>query len=446
MNIKEFLSKKDFQFPIVPTGKAETIKEMFDNCIKYSYFPNTSIVEQWHDLLVAYSDDHDSIKLSRLYESRKVNNEWDTRRGMQTIMADNYSYAFASNHFARIIYSMAYAGFVPQYNDFKNMFLEHDFSLYSYIGTTENEKKYASFKNKTYNPCFYTQGWYLAHIISVNDIGFYGFPNTNIKNLLTPGILSDWCFSNNVFIRRINSNFTDNEKKIINAHFLRFIDPINYFLVPNQKNINQNTIGENKDLINFMIKRNHELYKNKFDNFLEKALVNKTLIPKESLNELGNKKIQCISFSVNENSKIKTAIADTPIIKKKNNGYIQDNSDMLFQIIKQYQNGIIDKGFFENKLEYQNQFIDVIAYSHSNKWLNINHTEMGKMWSIIYKPIKDFSVLSGWNKLQSLGNIEITRIKKGQHTGNYAIRIRGMKKAPNDDIIIQILDYIFNDC
>ena len=89
--------------------------------------PDSSIIEEWHDLLVRYATDPESVKLSRLYERTSNGTEkvyingiekkkpiWNTRRGMQTVMQDGYTYAFASNYFARLIFSMAYAGFVPE--------------------------------------------------------------------------------------------------------------------------------------------------------------------------------------------------------------------------------------------------------------------------------------------------------------------------------------------
>ena len=348
--IKEFFNNKDFNFPKPPTDKCNSVIELYENCIKMTAQPDSSIIEKWHDLLVRYANDPESVKLSRLYESTSNGTEkvyingiekkkpiWNTRRGMQTVMQDGYTYAFASNYFARLVFSMAYAGFVPEYDDFKSMFLNRDFPLFFPYKTTECDRQYASFNAKTYKDCFYTPGWYLAHIISVNDIPFYKYPEANIKEILPLGKLSDWKKTfdikisemtikefldlpalsdtsglselekiNDSRIRKIHSrnmdkSFTEDEEKIIRAHFLRFIDPINYFLVPSGwKDIQiGKSVGENKDVISFMIKKRHETFGKKYEEFLDLALVNKEeMISSKSLDELGKAK-----FTLKESTK-----------------------------------------------------------------------------------------------------------------------------------------------
>lgn len=348
--IKEFFNNKDFNFPKPPTDKCDSVIDLYENCIKMTAQPDKSVIEKWHDLLVRYANDPKSVKLSRLYESTKNGTEkvyengiekkkiiWDTRRGMQTFMQNGYTYAFASNYFARLIFSMAYAGFVPEYDDFKSMFLNRDFPLFFPYKTTECDRQYASFNAKTYKDCFYTPGWYLAHIISVNDIPFYKYPEANIKEILHLGKLSDWKKTfdikssemtikefldlpdlsdpsglselekiNDSRIRKIHSrnmdkSFTEDEEKIIRAHFLRFIDPINYFLVPSGWNDIQigKSVGENKDVISFMIKKRHETFGKKYEEFLDLALVNKEeMISSKSLDELGK-----VKFILKESTK-----------------------------------------------------------------------------------------------------------------------------------------------
>ena len=77
--IEEFLNKNNtFSFPNVPTGSANSISEFFTNCVEKILPQNKETVIQWHRLLMRYADDKDSILLSRLYESRRVNDEYAT--------------------------------------------------------------------------------------------------------------------------------------------------------------------------------------------------------------------------------------------------------------------------------------------------------------------------------------------------------------------------------
>lgn len=116
----------------------------------------------------------------------------------------------------------------------------------------------------------------------------------------------------------------------------------------------------------------------------------------------------------------------------------------LNEKLKQYSNGIdTDHSYVEQELDYENEYISVVIFANSNKWIN-KHTEMETMWSIIYNPKKDFSHLKNWKSLQKELEIEITPVRKGVNIGKFGIRIRKMKKKPDEEIIKQLLDFIFS--
>lgn len=447
MLITDFLTKTKIQFPNVPTGKAETITELYEDCIKPVLPNNKETIIKWHNLLVKYANDPNAILISRLYENRKENGVWDTRRGMLTTMQDNFSYAFATNFFPRIIYTMAYYDYVPEYEDFKKMFTDRKFSLFSFMGKTSVEKKYAAFQTEPYKPQFYTQNWYLAHIVAVNDEPFYQYESYNINNILPPGNLRDWnTTSDGYYLRFLNYTLNNDEKTIARAHFLRFIDPINYFLVPNSKHISVNKIGENPNLIAFMKKRQLEIYHDLYLDFLTNALSDSSSISFKTTAEIGTTHISNLFYF--SNSTINTKI---PNNTNPNNNFDEmvdsdniSNDEILIEL-SAYMQGSIDKGFSEKELNYCNEYISAVCFNHSNKWLGKpNESDMEKMWSIIYKPKNDFSNISNWKQLCKHYDVSISEVTKGKNQGCYGIRIKGMKKKPNETIICKILDYIFN--
>ncbi|MCQ2584459.1 MAG: hypothetical protein MJ185_02620 [Treponema sp.] len=456
--IKEFISDNNrFIFPDVPTGKSETVIDFFNQCVSPILPQNSNTIIKWHKLLVKYANDPKSVLLCRLYESRKLNGEWDTRRGMQTKMKDGFTYAFATNFFARIIYTMAYYDFVPEYEDFKKMFTERKFSLFSFMGKTNVEKNKAAFTNSPYNQRFYTQNWYLAHIVAVNDEPFFHFESKNINDIFTAGNQHDWETNKRGFMERyLDYQLSEEDKKIARAHFLRFVDPINYFLVPNSKHISVSKIGENPYLINFMRRRAYEIYGDIYLDFLKAALSDPALISSESISSLGSVHLPNFVYSssiVSNNTPIlpKHNISSEQKKNKKvyivasapNNKTFVANSD-FYKELAEYQKGPIDKGFSEKLLSYENEYISVICFNHSNKWLGKpKASNIEKMWSIIYKSKKSFSSFPGWLDLSNNLNISITQVSKGKNQGNYGIRIRGMKQKPNEEIIKKILDYIF---
>ncbi|MBO7061658.1 MAG: hypothetical protein J6W54_11285 [Fibrobacter sp.] len=294
MTIEEFLNPgNNIRFPTVPNGETNTVSEFFDNAIRVPQNPET--IRKWHRLLTQYMDDPNAIILSRLYESAGQRGNWQTRRGMLTRMADGFSYACASNHFARIIFTMAYYDFVPEYEDFLRMFTEKRFSLFSFVGTTPVERERAAFRAKCYNTKFYTPGWYLAHILAVKKDEYFGFPNTDIRNIITNGANDAWIERDGCFTRNLPDILTEDQKKIAKAQFLRFVDPINYFLVPGLGRVSVYQIGEKKEIVDFMKKKYSNIFDDDYNDFLAKALGNPADTPQENCENLGAKRI-AVSF------------------------------------------------------------------------------------------------------------------------------------------------------
>ena len=295
MTIKEFLSTKNIVSTIaIPIGLASTPQELYDECITVAYpsdasNPQTDKITQaiigWHKLLSWYAEQEGAVLLSRLYESEGTSGNWDNRRNSLTI-SENYSYAFCSNHFARVIMTMALSGFVPDKKDFWDMMVnERGFYLGSLFGLTPVEKRISAYSQKVYNAKFYTPGWYLAHIISVaaKEMQYKEHQDIDVKNIFKLGREIDWQSDSMLGckIRRNKDCLDAREKKVAIAHFLRCLDPINYFLVPNQNNtiykkINAgdgSPLGENKFVVQFMFTKAHERFGSHFEDFLRKALV-----------------------------------------------------------------------------------------------------------------------------------------------------------------------------
>ena len=294
MTIEEFLDPgNNIQSPIVPNGETNTVSEFYDNAICVPQNPET--IRKWHRLLTRYMDDSNAIILSRLYESAGRPGDWQTRRGMLTRMADGFLYACASNHFARIIFTMVYNDFVPEYEDFLRMFTEKRFSLFSFVGTNLVERERAAFRANSYNLKFYTPGWYLAHILAVKKDEYFGFPNIDIRNIITNDTNDAWIERDGCFIRDLPNVLNENQKRIAKAQFLRFVDPINYFLVPGQGRVSEHQIGEKKEIVDFMKKKYSDIFGDDYNDFLAKALGNPAETPQENCENLGSKQI-AVSF------------------------------------------------------------------------------------------------------------------------------------------------------
>ena len=297
MTIEEFLSNENrFSFPVVPTGSSSTVGEFFRKAIITPQ--NTETIRKWHHLLTRYANDPDAIILSRLYESVGSRGNWHNRRGMLTKMADGFLYACASNHFARVIFTMAYYNFVPKYSDFKEMLTGRKFSLSSNEGLTSVEKSHAAFEVRKYHDRFYTQGWYLAHIIAFKRDEYFGYPGIDIKDIITLGTESQWKNKGDYYVRELPDTLSADQKKIAKAQFLRFVDPINYFLVPGRYNSSIGNIGEKDEIVSFMRKKYFDTFGDDYKDFMKNALVGADLIPQQSIESIGRQQIS-VSFGLN---------------------------------------------------------------------------------------------------------------------------------------------------
>ena len=292
MTIKDFLNGHGFtKTKAVPTGAAMTPEELYDKCISV-VCPETKTITDaiigWHELLLRYAWSDGAVLLTRLYESQKdATGEWDNRRNALTI-SQNYQYAFCSNYFPRLILTMALNGFVPEYDDFWDMMVTNrDFYLSALRGMAPIEKRIAAYEIKPYKAEYYIPGWYLAHIASVNDMPYKGCNHLDIKTIFKLGEEKDWQYdkSLNCIVRRNDDELNTLEKKLAVAHFLRLVDPMNYFLVPNRYNVlyrkvnpsDKSPLGENAAVVRYMLVKAYERFGEAFKKFLEEALVDVNL-------------------------------------------------------------------------------------------------------------------------------------------------------------------------
>ena len=288
MTIKEFLQGQGFApTKMVPTGFAATPEELYTKCISV-VCPETNTITNaiigWHELLTRYVKRDGAVLLTRLYESETdKDGRWDNRRNALTI-SQNYNYAFCSNHFPRLILTMALNGFVPNDDDFWDMLVTNrEFYLSALFGMTPVEKRISAYQTKSYHAAYYTPGWYLAHIASVKDMPYKNCSHLDIQTIFKLGEEKDWQYDKtlNCTVRKNNDKLDAQEKEFAVAHFLRLVDPINYFLVPNRYNVlykkvnpsDKSPLGENDFVVKYMLVKAYQRFGETFIDFVDKALV-----------------------------------------------------------------------------------------------------------------------------------------------------------------------------
>ena len=114
----------------------------------------------------------------------------------------------------------------------------------------------------------------------------------------------------------------------------------------------------------------------------------------------------------------------------------------LLQKIEKYKAGITYRGYGTLIIPYSNDYINLICVEHSNNWTNIR--TLTKQWSFIIDIKKGFTNLSTFKDLEKNISINVTPVRKGKNKGSFGIRIYEMKAAPDEQIVKDILNYIFS--
>lgn len=283
-----YLLKYPNQLP-VPNNTDDTINEFYDNCIKQNMGGN---VLDWHNMFMEYVDLDDAVFWIRYYESgKKVNNRYSNRRACYTEFKDGFSYVFVSNYDAQEIFNMVYQGVAPDAREFLNLMKNFQYPLHYDKGRSCEESDLCSYPNigKVQGGVLTENHWYLAHINAIKS----GYRRINgcvqvlskqeVNRIFPRGIISDWKKDpvDGIIKRKLNYCLSQEEKDLVKAHFLRFVDPLNYYVIPGV-NYEINSIYGNKrksigdyDNLNYYVSHKYELeYGNKaVMDFRDKALI-----------------------------------------------------------------------------------------------------------------------------------------------------------------------------
>lgn len=309
-------------FPL-PSGTSKTIDDFWNDFIK-PMLPNKTTVLKMHNMLVKYVNDPDAIFVVRAFGSWCKNavesDESDElRRGFITI-PDNASfrYFFSDNFYAAYFVKMVYDDYCPSYEEFKAAMINRVFPA-RFGRSCKLERNKAAYSVGGKDPGISKSGYKIAHIVdagnhfsidSLDDAGInelakvYSFPR---------GRYSDWkkemVDGVELFVR--HHDVSDNTLKVLKSHFLRFVDPLNYFLAPKAKWRNNyfnsftnnilNDVGydiaEYKPLLDYVSDQFKQIYGKDYEDFLTMILLPKDFIKAPNGQEIIDITYGFMSFS-----------------------------------------------------------------------------------------------------------------------------------------------------
>ena len=297
MTIREYYEnyKENKKYPInLFDGNDTTIESFYNNCIYKNIERWEENIMKWHKMFMEYVDLPDAIYWIRYYESgSKKSGKYDNRRACYTKF-NNIEYVFVSNYDVHEIFNMIAHDVQPDVNEFKELMRNFEFPMHYDNGKSDScvEKDICAYKKNigsVQGGVLTEKNWYLAHIngikekfVKLNGGNQLELTGEDRERIFPLGEPSDWKSNEKGIKQRIiDKSLSSDDLAIVKAHFLRFVDPLNYFLVPGMKyEINsifaglQTSIGEYEALTGYVSQQYEKIFGLKvMEEFRRKALI-----------------------------------------------------------------------------------------------------------------------------------------------------------------------------
>ena len=223
------------------SGSCKTMEEFWNEFI-VPLLPDEDIVRKWNELLISYVRLPDAVYAIRAFGSwnvgcREIEKDDELRRGFLTQPSNvKYEYFFTDNFYAAYFAKMAMDGYCPTLDEFYWLMKERMFPA-RYGRSCKLERKKAVYSLNGKDPGFGKAGYKIAHIVNAGKSFNVNGNQLNITELskyfnFNRGKYSDWHYDTKQQIYVRNLPISEEAKDVLIAHFLRFVNPLNYFLVP----------------------------------------------------------------------------------------------------------------------------------------------------------------------------------------------------------------------
>ncbi|MBD5412109.1 MAG: hypothetical protein HDR51_05095 [Treponema sp.] len=283
---EKLLEISKIPLPEMQIGYAEDIKTFWHDFVE-PRLPKKESVLAWHELLMRYVQDYDAVFVIRAFSNTNTN----PRRGLLTQTDKDFSFTYSDNGFAKLIAKMVIDDFCPQYNEFKDSMHNGTMPISEFMGSEEKTRTFY----KKLAQVGYAE-YKLAHIVDSGKDFLIDGCNYKLAEIcqkhFPAGEFDDWKFEENYYVRKLS--VSSEARDVLIAYFLRYVDPLNYFLTPKPKNkgITYHTmetgirdIAEYKQFQIYAMQQFHERYGHVYEEYLKLLK-----IPPELLDILGKEK------------------------------------------------------------------------------------------------------------------------------------------------------------
>ncbi|HZY25364.1 MAG TPA: hypothetical protein VFE71_06020 [Bacteroidales bacterium] len=235
------------KFPHLVSGHANNVAEFFEKVIQ-PQFTHKDAIKEFHRTLMEYVKLEGPTLFLRLYGSFPKESYQLLRRGFLTEFPDKTRMVFCDNTFSMIFAGLKIGGYSLSKEQLSDYLRQKE--LICSFGLTHEEKELSYYTpQNAIRIGFNSKGWYQAHIKPTG----YGFGEISIKNLQSFFPNPDRSEWDNT-IRKTQTDLSPDQKQLLVAHFIRFIHPLNSFLVPKRDHMKYSgkRIGEEAEVIEFV--------------------------------------------------------------------------------------------------------------------------------------------------------------------------------------------------
>lgn len=271
-----------FRFPDVPKGRYSSLDDFYAEVVAPQEI-DLDVLRGWTELLCRYVEEETAIVFVRKLERQE-------RRGFRTMFDGGFSYVFSDNTLATVIYAMARLKIVPAYADFRDYIFERQALPLSMRPNGAEKTGFSAFPWYGHPGGRRGQnGWKLAHINDINNAGEYLVDYEQFqRSYYVPGTLRDWEIDPIEGPIRRFGDIQACDRKVFKAHFLRFCNPLNYFLSPNSNShellINGVKYGRGVSEYNamrrFIGQKRQEAFGGLYDDYLRMILSSGIALPR----------------------------------------------------------------------------------------------------------------------------------------------------------------------
>ncbi|MTG99108.1 hypothetical protein GJV76_13360 [Myroides sp. BIT-d1] len=288
-------------------GKANDIEDFFEQIIR-PQFSNKQGIIKIHQELLKYIESPNAIFFLRQHFSASKKNYHLLRRGFLSEYKCGAKVVFCDNTFAMLFNGPKLNNDYYSCEDLHNLFIQKQL-ICGFSSTTEERELSFYSSNGVKRLKYNLNGWTLAHI---NPVGT-GYEQGNIRDFFP--CLDRELWNNPQRINTVHRKLETQELKLLKAHFLRLIHPLNSFFLPKNNLISfvskAKRLGEEMELL----KHVYSYLKVEFD---------------QQINELENIMGKCEFKNIEEPIHTITWSMDKKKIAKQKNqygkekGYVKD--------------------------------------------------------------------------------------------------------------------------